>query len=479
MDNGKTMRMIKKTKIVATLGPSSRSREEISSLITAGMDVARINLSHGDRASHTKLINNIKAARRKLNKDIAILLDTRGPEIRIVEMAEPIILVEGRRIMISGAVTECNSTKIGVNYSEIAKEVSPGDSILLDDGKMRLEVETVSKKGIRAKILIGGILTGRKRVSLPGVDIGLPSVSAEDIEDIIFGIGEDVDFIAASFIRKKEDVETIRDIIEEAGGSQDIIAKIENRMGVENIHDILDASDGLMVARGDLGVEVAAEEVPVIQKNLIAVANSLGKPVITATQMLESMITNPSPTRAEATDVTNAVLDGSDAVMLSGETAMGKYPVEAIEFLVKCVEMAESTIDYRTILSMGLRKIRKNTSDAIAYGACAIAADLTTSAILSVTTSGSTAKKVAMYRPQSQVVAATPVENTLRKLQLVRGVIPLYCEPGADMEEQISKGVESSVAAELLEKNDTVVITAGLPLQVAGTTNLLRVYTVL
>ena len=441
------------------------------------MDVARINLSHGDRASHAELIKNIKKVRKKLRQHTAILLDTRGPEIRIGQVDEPIMLIEGRSIQLHGRSASSTVSMLSVNHPEIAREVKSGDRILLDDGKMVLRVEAVLEGVVNARILVGGLLTSRKRVSLPGIDIGLPPVTAEDKDDILFGIEQGVDFIAASFIRKAEDVLAIRDILEEHGGTQDIIAKIENRQGVVNIDEILKVSDGIMVARGDLGVEVPAEEVPIIQKKLINAANRAGKPAITATQMLESMISNPSPTRAEASDVTNAVLDGTDAVMLSGETAMGKYPIDAVKFLTRCTEISEAALDYQSFLSAGLRRNRANVADAIAYASCAIATDLHAAAIVTVTSSGSTARKVAMYRPASPVIAASSVKKSLRKLQLIRGVAPLLCKSGSSMEKQIKNGLAAALLLGLLDKGDTIVITAGLPLHTAGTTNMLRVHT--
>ncbi|MDJ0622268.1 MAG: pyruvate kinase [Desulfocapsaceae bacterium] len=472
------MKILKKTKITVTLGPSSSSAEEIAALTRAGMDVARINLSHGDRPSHSELIKNIKTVRKKLKSHTAILLDTRGPEIRIGQVAEPIMLIEGRTIQLSGGAKESTAQHLNVNHPGIAKEVKAGDRILLDDGKMVLCVESVQDVVVNVRILVGGLLTSRKRVSLPGVDIGLPPVSIEDKDDILFGIEQGVDFIAASFIRKAEDVLAIRQILEQHGGTQDIIAKIENRQGVANIDEILQVSDGVMIARGDLGVEVPAEEVPIIQKKIICAANLTGKPAITATQMLESMISNPSPTRAEASDVTNAVMDGTDAVMLSGETAMGKYPVDAVKFIARCTEISEAALDYQSFLSAGLRRNRAIVADAIAYASCATAADLHAAAIVTVTSSGSTSRKVAMYRPASPVIAASSVKKSLRKLQLIRGVTPLFCKSGSSMEKQIKNGLAAALLHGLLVKGDTIVITAGLPLHTPGTTNMLRVHTI-
>jgi pyruvate kinase len=474
----KKMKMMKKTKITVTLGPSSSSVAEITALVKAGMDIARINLSHGDRKSHSELIKNIKVVRKKLKSHTAILLDTRGPEIRVGKISEPIMLIEGRPIILSGRTTKCNPGKLGVNHSGIAKDIKTGDKILLDDGKMVLTVESVNKNEVHARVVVGGLLTSRKRVSLPGVDVDLPSVSEEDREDILFGIQQGVDFIAASFIRRAKDILAIRKILQDNDGTQDIIAKIENRQGVANIEEILEVSDGLMVARGDLGVEVPAEEVPVIQKRLIRAANGCGKPVITATQMLESMISSPTPTRAEASDVTNAVMDGTDAVMLSGETAMGKYPVDAVRFLARCTEITEAALDYQSMLSAGLRRNRDIVAEAIAYASCATAADLHAAAIVTVTSSGSTARKVAMYRPSSPIIAVSSVKQSIRKLQIIRGVTPLLCKSGASMNKEIKNGIKAALQHGLLVAGDTIVITAGLPLHTPGTTNMLRVHTI-
>ena len=465
-----------KTKIVATLGPSSHKEEDILSLIEAGMDVARINLSHGDHDSHAHYIRTIRHTRDISGKGTAILLDTRGPEIRVGELGPGRILTEGDIIILTSIAGSENT--ILVNYDKIADDVAPGNFILLDDGKMRLHVTGCEKGSVTARVIVGGLLTSRKRVSLPDVDVNLPSITDQDREDIIFGVKNNVDFIAASFVRRADDVWEVRKVIEEAGGNQDIIAKIENRQGVENLTEIIDAADGLMVARGDLGVEMPAEEVPVIQKKIIREANKVGKPVITATQMLESMISSPTPTRAEASDVTNAIFDGTDAVMLSGETAVGKYPLEAVQFLAKNAKISESALDYEAILAAGLRHRRPVITDAISYASCATAADLSAAAIITATTSGSTARRVARYRPQTPIIAISSVDASLRKLQLVRGIIPLQCAPAATMDEQLANVIRSAVQAELLVHGDLVVITAGLPLQTSGTTNMLKVHTV-
>lgn len=340
-----------KTKIIATLGPGTATEERIVELIRAGMNVARINLSHGDRASHSHFIDLVKKARRVTGTDTAILLDTRGPEIRVSDLPQPLDLQTGAQLTITADHASFSDDRIGVNYPGLAGDVQPGTRILLDDGKLALEVEKIENGDVLTRILAGGKLASRKRVSLPDCAVNLPSLTEEDADDIAFGARQEVDFIATSFVRKADDVWAVRKILEENGGRQAIIAKIENRQGVENLEEILEAAEGLMVARGDLGVEMPAEEVPVIQKRIIRAANLVGKPVITATQMLESMIVSPTPTRAEASDVTNAIFDGTDAVMLSAETAVGACALEALRFLARCAAISEASLDYESILA--------------------------------------------------------------------------------------------------------------------------------
>ena len=462
-----------KTKIVATLGPSCKSERSILELISAGVDVFRINLSHGDRQSHAEAIKNVKRAREKLGRATAILLDTRGPEIRVGELYKGTYLNIGDTIVLSS-----NQEMVGaipVNYDKLADDVSTGDIILLDDGKMKMQVTDTGDKLVSAQVLVGGMLHSRKRVSLPDIEVNLPSLSEKDRDDIIFGVAQEVDFFAASFVRKVEDVENVRQVIKECGGNQAIIAKIENRQGVNNLNEILAAADGLMVARGDLGVEMPAEEVPIIQKRIIKAANIAGKPVITATQMLESMISSPTPTRAEASDVTNSIFDGTDAVMLSGETAIGSYPLEAVRFLAKTARISEEALDYETILADGLRYRRPVITDAISYASCATAADLSAAAIITSTTSGSTARRVARYRPHTPIIAFSPVPATLRLMQLVRGVIPRPCARSHSLDEQVKDIIQRALQDKLIEVGERVVITAGLPLHTAGSTNTLKV----
>jgi pyruvate kinase len=467
-----------KTKIIATLGPRTQTVDQLVEFIKAGMNVARINLSHGNRASHQHLIDIVKEARVKAGTDTAILLDTRGPEMRVQEMAKGIDLIKGQKLVICPTPSEDPCNRIGVNYPGFARDVQHGCKVLLDDGKLLLEVTAINGDEVTTKVLVGGHLSSRKRVALPGLAVNLPFLSEEDMADIAFGVKQEVDFIAASFVRQADDVRAVRQIIETAGGHQAIIAKIENRQGVENIEEILEVAEGLMVARGDLGVEMPAEEVPIIQKRLIKAANTMGKPVITATQMLESMIVNPSPTRAEASDVTNAIFDGTDAVMLSAETAVGQNPLEAIRFLTRCSCIAEASLDYEGILAAGLRHRRAVVTDAISYASCATAADLQAAAIIATTSSGSTARMVARYRPKAPIIAVSSNITTIRRLQLISGVIPLLSTPASTMDEQLDKSIHAATQANLIKIGDLVVITAGLPIQTMGTTNMLKVHTV-
>ncbi|MEE4137338.1 MAG: pyruvate kinase [Desulforhopalus sp.] len=467
-----------KTKIIATLGPASQNEAQIIALIQAGMNVARINLSHGNRKSHSRSIELVKKARVATGRFTAILLDTRGPEIRVTDLPARIELLAGNPLLIVPANAPSTPGSISVNYPGLAADLTPGRRILLDDGKLALLVEKIEAGIVHTRILVNGWLGSKKRVSLPDCHVNLPSLTDEDRDDIAFGVQQEVDFIAASFVRRGEDVLAVQRIIEDNGGALAVIAKIENRQGVDNLEEILRVADGLMVARGDLGVEMPAEEVPVIQKRIIRAANQAGKPVITATQMLESMINSPTPTRAEASDVTNAIYDGTDGVMLSAETAVGSYPVEAIRFLARCAEISEASLDYEAILAAGLRNRRPTATDSISYASCSIAADLGAAAIVTATSSGSTARMVARYRPKTPIIAVSPNQASLRKLQLIRGVTTLQADFAATMDEQIDRSTMVAQTAGLIGNGDLIVITAGMPIGTSGTTNMLKVRTV-
>lgn len=469
---------MKKTKIVCTIGPASESVETLVELINNGMNVTRLNFSHGDYEGYTKTLASIAEAVEITQQPIGVMLDTKGPEIRIGLIKDgKTNLVAGNEIILTTEEIEGDDSRIYVNYAGLAKDVKPGNFILLDDGIISLEVLSVDKTEIKCKILNSGEISNRKGVNVPDVEINLPSITEKDISDIKFGIKNGVDFISASFIRSAKDVLAIREILEEEGADIDIISKIENRQGVDNIDEILEVSDGIMVARGDLGVEIPAEEVPIIQKELINKCNELGKYVITATQMLDSMIRNPRPTRAEASDVANAIFDGSDAIMLSGETAAGKYPVEALKTMTRIALKTESVIDYDSInkIKQSKGQTQITTTDAISHASCTTARDLGASAIITVTKTGFTARMLAKYRPQAPIIANTPTPKASTKLSVVWGVTPIYTQESNGTDRMIKEAVDTTLAKGFIENGDLVVITAGVPVGLSGTTNILKV----
>ncbi|MBM7644796.1 pyruvate kinase [Scopulibacillus daqui] len=470
---------MRKTKIVCTIGPASESVETLVELINSGMNVARLNFSHGDYAEHGQRIKNIREAAKIANKTVAILLDTKGPEIRTGMMAaEKVYLEKGKELIISMDEVQGTSERISVTYKGLVDDVSAGSKILLDDGLIELEVIGKNNNEIITKVLNSGELKSKKGVNVPNVSVNLPGITEKDANDILFGIEQDVDFIAASFVRRASDVLEIRRLLEEHQANIDIIPKIENREGVDNIDEILDVSDGLMVARGDLGVEIPAEEVPLVQKHLIKKCNRLGKPVITATQMLDSMQRNPRPTRAEASDVANAIFDGTDAIMLSGETAAGDYPVEAVKTMDRIASKAETALDYREILSRRSKASEATITDAIGLAVSHTALNLNVSSIITATVSGHTARVVSKYRPKADIVAVTSTEKALRKLSLVWGVFPQFGEYCSSTDEMLDLAVDKSLESGMVKHGDLAVITAGVPVGEVGTTNLLKVHVV-
>lgn len=467
---------MRRTKIVCTIGPASESVEQLCQLIEKGMNVARLNFSHGSHEEHGQRIKNIREAVKLTNKQVAIMLDTKGPEIRTgILKAGKITLETGKKITLTTEVIEGDEDRLTVNYAGLPEDVKAGDQILLDDGLVALKVLEVEGTEIYCEILNGGEISNRKGVNVPGVNINLPAITEKDIADIKFGIEQKVDFIAASFIRSAGDVLEIRKILEEYKADIHIISKIENHQGVDNIDEILEVSDGIMVARGDLGVEVPTEEVPLMQKMMIDKCNKVGKPVITATQMLDSMIRNPRPTRAEASDVANAILDGTDAIMLSGETAAGKYPLEAVSTMASIAEKTESALKYGTIVERKGIVIRHTTTDAISHATCTTAHSLGAAAIITATESGSTARMVSKYRPKANIIAVTPKETTLRKLLLVWGVQPIVAPEAEGTDAMIEQSITTALNNGLIKNGDLVVITAGVPVGIPGTTNLLKV----
>ncbi|GIO31367.1 MULTISPECIES: pyruvate kinase [Paenibacillus] len=468
---------MRKTKIVCTIGPSSESLENTKKLILAGMNVARLNFSHGDFEEHGNRIKNIRQAAKELNKTVAILLDTKGPEIRTGKMAvEPIELVQDEYITLTTEEILGDKDRISITYKDLPNDVEVGSTILIDDGLIGLTVVGVEGTEIKCRIVNGGTIKSKKGVNVPGVAISLPGITEKDANDIVFGIEQDIDFIAASFVRKASDVQEIRDLLEKHNaGHIKIISKIENQQGVDNLDEILEASDGLMVARGDLGVEIPAEEVPLVQKRMIEKCNLAGKPVITATQMLDSMQRNPRPTRAEASDVANAIFDGTDAIMLSGETAAGKYPVESVLTMSRIAEKAESALNYREIFLKQRIAQETTVTEAISQSVAISALDLNAKAIISSTESGLTARVVSKYRPQAPIIAVTTKERTLRQLALTWGVTPIQGKTAASTDEMFEYSMKGGLESGLVKPGDLVVITAGVPLGQSGSTNLVKV----
>ncbi|MDR0266863.1 pyruvate kinase [Paenibacillus sp.] len=468
---------MRKTKIVCTIGPSSESLENTKKLILAGMNVGRLNFSHGDFEEHGNRIKNIRQAAKELNKNIAILLDTKGPEIRTGKLAvEPIELVQDEYITLTTEEILGDKDRISITYSNLPSDVEVGSTILIDDGLIGLEVAGVEGTEIKCRIVNGGTIKSKKGVNVPGVAISLPGITEKDANDIVFGIEQDIDFIAASFVRKASDVKEIRDLLEKHNaGHIKIISKIENQQGVDNLDEILEASDGLMVARGDLGVEIPAEEVPLVQKRMIEKCNVAGKPVITATQMLDSMQRNPRPTRAEASDVANAIFDGTDAIMLSGETAAGKYPVESVLTMSRIAERAESALNYRDIFLKQRIAQETTVTEAISQSVAISALDLNAKAIITSTESGLTARVVSKYRPQAPIIAVTTKETTLRQLALSWGVTTVQGKTATSTDEMFEHSMKGSMETGLVQPGDLVVITAGVPLGQSGSTNLVKV----
>lgn len=471
---------MRKTKIICTLGPAVDSDSILKKLITKGMDVARINFSHGTHEQHKKRVDSFKNIREKLKRPIPLLLDTKGPEIRTgkFETGE-VILKEGESFVLVNDEIVGDGAKVTVTYKELYKDVKKGSRILINDGLVELEVVEIKSRDIYCTVLNGGAIGNNKGINVPGAEIHLPSLTNQDIEDIKFGIENDFDFIAASFVRKASDVIEIRKVLEKHGGQAiKVIAKIENREGIQNFDEIIKVADGIMVARGDLGVEIPVEEVPIVQKSLIEKCYKNGKPVITATQMLDSMIRNPRPTRAEASDVANAIYDGTSAIMLSGETASGRYPVESLETMARIAEKAEKSIDYWKRFSSKQPDMLASVTNAISHATCTTALDLKASAIITVTQSGHTARMISRFRPECPVIATTTSPKVQRQLSLSWGVLPYLVREVATTDEMFDTGVEKALESGLVSNGDLVIITAGVPIGVSGTTNILKVHIV-
>ena len=482
--------MFRKTKIVCTLGPATDKEGVLKRLIEEGMNVARFNFSHGDHEEQLGRLQMLQKLRKELKRPVAALLDTKGPEIRLKDFTDgKVELKDGQTFTLTTDEIMGDATRVSITYKNLPEDVKPGDCILIDDGLIGMEVKEIKvtpgakadkdgkkPKDIICQVLNGGMISNRKGVNVPNVELSMPYISEKDYGDIVFAVEHDYDFIAASFVRTADDVLAIRKILAEKGGEDiNIIAKIENMQGVQNIDDIIRVSDGIMVARGDMGVEIPLEDVPVIQKMIIKKVYDAGKKVITATQMLDSMMKHPRPTRAEATDVANAIYDGTSAIMLSGETAAGMYPIEALKTMVRIAVRTEQDINYLQRFKMRKTMSNPDVTNAISHATCTMAGDLNAAAIITVTKSGRTARMVSKYRPNCPIIGGCLTEKIYRQLALSWGVIPLMIEEKTQAEELFDYAVDAAEAAGIISKGDVVVVTAGVPLGVSGTTNLIKV----
>ena len=474
---------MRKTKIVCTLGPSTDREGVLREMIQAGMNVARFNFSHGTHAEHKARLDALKALREELDAPVAAMLDTKGPEVRLKDFAGGRVhLTAGQEFTLTTVQVEGDAHRCSITYGELPGDVKAGDTILLDDGLVRLTVLETSETEIRCRVENDGDMKNHKGVNVPGVRLNMPYMSQQDRDDLLFGAEQGFDYVAASFVRSAADVRELRHVLDKAGSRMRIIAKIENQEGVSNLPEILDAADGIMVARGDMGVEIDFAEIPLIQKNMIARCVACGKPVITATQMLDSMIRNPRPTRAEASDVANAIIDGTDAIMLSGETAAGKYPIEAVGTMVRIATYIEAHQLHDNTQLLQQEAVRNATvrtvANAVSYSCCQMARDLNANAIITPSNSGTTARMVARFRPDCPIIAPTPSEHAYHQLGLSYGVMPAHMGVSGDTDELINTAVEAAQQTGLIKTGDVVIISAGVPTGVSGTTNLIKAHIV-
>lgn len=472
--------MMRKTKIVCTVGPATDKEEVLLELIRSGMNVARFNFSHGSHEEQERRMKMLRRLRTECKKPVAMLLDTKGPEIRTGIFKEgKVVLESGKQFILTCRDVIGDDTKVSVTYPELYKDEKPGNRILIDDGLVELQVKEIQGEDIICEVINGGVVSDHKGINVPDVHIRLPYMSEKDKEDILFGIQQDIDFVAASFTRTAEDVGQVRRLLDENGGEDiNIIAKIENAEGVERIDEIIEASDGIMIARGDMGVEVPAEDVPVIQKMIIKKVYEAGKQVITATQMLDSMMKNPRPTRAETADVANAIYDGTSAIMLSGETAAGAYPVEALKMMVRIAERTEADIDYRKRFFIHDRKANPDITDAISHATCTTAHDLNARAIVTVTKSGRSARMISRYRPDCDIIGCAISEKVTRQLNMSWGVMPVLLEEKEEVFELFEYAAGECMREGLVSKGDVTVFTSGVPIGISGTTNMIKVQVV-
>ncbi|MDR0819107.1 MAG: pyruvate kinase [Oscillospiraceae bacterium] len=467
-----------KTKIVCTLGPACDAPEILTHLVRGGMDVARMNFSHGTHEEHLTRLNQFRKICEDENQAIPIMLDTKGPEIRLGNFpGGQVELIEGQRYTLTTEDIPCDGERAGVSYQGLPEDAVAGAVILIDDGLVELDVLEISGREVKCVVKNSGVISSHKSLNLPGLKVRLPAIGESDREDLLFGIEHGVDFVSASFIRKKADIDEIREFLNRHGGEAiHIIAKIESQEGLDNFDEIVRAADGIMVARGDLGVEIPLELIPETQKQMIRLCREWGKPVITATQMLDSMIRSPRPTRAEVTDVANAVYDGTSAVMLSGETASGKYPAEALEYMRRIVKAAESnSVDEVRFRRGGLQLKTDNVTDAIGHATCTVAKDLDAAAIVTVTSRGFSARHLASRQPDCPIIGLTFDKKTFYRLRLYRGVHPMLTKEAFSGDELFDNAAQCAKDSGHVGEGDCVVITAGLPLGVSGTTNMLKV----
>ncbi|MDR1159994.1 MAG: pyruvate kinase [Syntrophomonadaceae bacterium] len=470
---------MRKTKIIATIGPSSSDVGVLEQMIEAGMNVARFNFSHGGHGDHAEKIALVRKAAAKQGKIVGLMMDTKGPEIRTGALKNGrVILQKGLNFNLTTLPVAGDEAKVSVTCRRLINDVKPGDIILIDDGLIRLTVENITKTDIVCQVVNGGELGEHKGINVPGIVLDIPFMSEQDKEDILFAIEQRVDFIAASFVRKAQDVLEIRKLLENRGADIDIIAKIENRQGVDNLDEIIKVADGIMVARGDLGVEIPAEEVPLVQKRIIQTCAQSGKAVIVATQMLESMITNPSPTRAEVSDIATAVFESADAIMLSGETAKGQYPVEVVRTMSRIAERVEESFPYEDTLRKKYIKEGISITDAISYACCSTALSLDIGTIISITNSGYTSKMLSKYRPKATIIAATPKEENINKLTIVWGVYPILISDHKNSDSFFDDAVQRALDLEYVEIGEKIVLSAGMPVGVSGATNMMKVQVV-
>lgn len=467
---------MQKTKMIFTIGPSSDSENTLKEFIKIGMSAARLNLSHGTHETHKQKIDLIKKIREDMNSEAAIIIDIKGPKIRTHNFKNnSATLKEGDKFsFICNCEILGDNSKCSITYEDLYKDVKVGATILVDDGLLVFEVDSIENKSINCTVKVGGIITNHKGVNVPNININLPSVTEKDKKDIIFGCNNDIDFIAASFIRKASDILEIRDILKEQNNNHiKIIAKIENQEGVNNIDSIIEVSDGIMIARGDMGVEIPIEKIPIIQKKIIKKCNEAGKIVITATQMLDSMIRNSIPTRAEACDICNAIFDGTDAIMLSGETASGSFPIKAAKTMSKIAIETEKNLNYNQYKY--LEPSNLSSSDAISYSACRTSNVVNAKAIIAATQSGATAKLICKYRPKSEIIAITPSRYVMRELALNFGVIPVHCKIFNTTDEILSEAKKIAKTFDFVKENDEIIVAAGLPTTHIGGTNMLKI----